>query len=372
MKMATRNKTTVMTFAGLLVSSGLMLSTSVQAEEILRIYNWSDYIAEDTIENFEKETGIKVTYDVYDSNDVLEAKLLSGNSGYDLVVPSSNFLAKQIQAGAFQKLDKALLTNNGNLDPAMMKRLEMADPGNQYAIPYLWGTNGIGYNVEKVKAALGGPLPENKLDLLLDPKYAAKLKDCGIAVVDSADEVMPQVLQYLGKDPNSTNKKDYKAVGEALAEIRPYVTYFHSSRYITDLANGDICLAYGFSGDIFQAADRADEAGNGQVIDYAIPSEGAQLWFDMMAIPADAKNAKNALTFMNYLLRPEVIAPITDYVVYANPNPASNDLIEKEILENPSIYPTPEVMDRLFISEVLPLKINRVRTRIWTRMKTGQ
>lgn len=354
------------------VLSGLVVSTGLHAEEVLRIYNWSDYIAEDTIENFEKETGIKVTYDVYDSNDVLEAKLLSGNSGYDLVVPSNNFLAKQIKAGAFQPLNKEWLTNWENLDPALMARLEMADPGNQYAVPYMWGTNGIGYNVEKVKERLGDDMPENMLDLLMDPKYAAKLQDCGIAVLDSADEVMPQVLQYLGKNPNSTDKDDYASAGEALAKIRPYVTYFHSSRYITDLANGDICLAFGFSGDVFQAAYRAEEAGNGQVIDYAIPSKGANIWFDMMAIPADSKNAENAHKFINYILRPEVIAPITDYVAYANPNPASNKLVDPDILGNPAIYPFQDVMEKLFVSEVLPLKISRVSNRTWTRMKTGQ
>lgn len=366
MKMVIRKKVTAIVMAGLMVSTGL------HAEEILRIYNWSDYIAEDTIENFEKETGIKVTYDVYDSNDVLEAKLLSGNSGYDLVVPSNNFLAKQIKAGAFQALDKSLLTNMGNLDPKLMKRLEMADPGNQYAIPYMWGTNGIGYNVEKVNAILGDDMPENKLDLLMDPKYVSRLQECGVAMLDSADEVLPQVLQYLGLNPNSTDKKDYEKAAEALAKIRPYITYFHSSRYITDLANGDICLAFGFSGDVFQAAYRAEEADNGQVIDYAIPSEGANIWFDMMAIPADAKNAKNAHIFMNYILRPEVVAPITDYVAYANPNPASNALIDQEVLNNPAIYPTQEVMDKLFVSEVMPLKISRVKNRLWTRMKTGQ
>lgn len=366
MKMVIRNKVSAIVLAGLMVSTGL------QAEEILRIYNWSDYIAEDTIENFEKETGIKVTYDVYDSNDVLEAKLLSGNSGYDLVVPSNNFLAKQIKAGAFQPLDKSLLPNSKNLDPKLMARLEMADPGNQYAIPYLWGTNGIGYNKEKVTAILGDNLPENKLDLLMDPQYVSKLKECGVAVLDAADEVFPQVLQYLGLNPNSTEKEDYEKAADALAKIRPHITYFHSSRYITDLANGDICLAFGFSGDIFQAAYRAEEAENGQVIEYAIPSAGANIWFDMMAIPADAKNAKNAHAFMNYIMRPEVIAPITDYVAYANPNPASNTLIDQDVLNNPSIYPTQEVMDKLFVSEVLPLKISRLKNRSWTRMKTGQ
>ncbi|RXJ74813.1 spermidine/putrescine ABC transporter substrate-binding protein PotF [Veronia nyctiphanis] len=355
-----------------LVLCSLALPMKAGAEEILRIYNWSDYIAEDTLANFEKETGIKVTYDVYDSNDVLEAKLLSGNSGYDIVVPSSSYLAKQIKAGVYQKLDKSKLTNSGNLDASLMKRLQNADPGNAHSIPYLWGTNGIGYNVDKVKAAIGGALPGNKLDLLFDPKYAAKLKDCGIAIVDAADEVFPQALHSLGLDPNSKNKADYKKAGEVLAKIRPYVTYFHSSRYITDLANGDICLAFGFSGDVFQAAYRAEEAGNGQNIEYAIPSDGAMLWFDTMAIPADAKNADNAHKFMNYVLRPEVIAPITDYVAYANPNPPSNKLLDPEVLNNPAIYPPAETLSKLFVAEVLPKKISREMTRIWTRMKTGK
>ncbi|MFD2180024.1 polyamine ABC transporter substrate-binding protein [Veronia pacifica] len=350
----------------------LALTFQASAEEILRIYNWSDYIAEDTIENFEKETGIKVTYDVYDGNDVLEAKLLSGNSGYDIVVPSSSYLAKQIKAGVYQKLDLTRLTNKGNLDVSLMKRLQNADPGNAHSIPYLWGTNGIGYNLDKVKAALGGELPENKLDLLFKSEYASKLKGCGIAIVDAADEVFPQVLHSLGLDPNSKNKADYKKAGKKLAEIRPNVAYFHSSRYITDLANGDICLAFGFSGDIFQAAYRAEEAGNGQNVVYAIPSDGAMLWFDTMAIPADAKNAANAHKFMNYILRPEVIAPITDYVAYANPNPPSNKLLDPEVLNNPAIYPPEETLAKLFVAEVLPKKISREMNRIWTRMKTGK
>ncbi|WP_434359229.1 polyamine ABC transporter substrate-binding protein [Parasalinivibrio latis] len=356
-----------------LIASTVMFSAGLQAQEELRIYNWSDYIAEDTLENFEKETGIKVTYDVYDSNDVLEAKLLSGNSGYDLVVPSNNFLAKQIKAGAFQPLDRSQLSNWDNLDEILLSQLsDAADPGNQYGMPYMWGTNGIGYNEDKVKAILGDDAPVDSIEILLNPEYVSKLSQCGVAMLDSADEVMPQVLQYLGLNPNSTKREDYEKVGEALAKVRPYITYFHSSRYITDLANGDICLAFGFSGDIFQAAYRAEEAENGQVVKYSIPKEGANLWFDMMAIPADAKNAKNAHVFLNYLLRPEVIAPITDYVAYANPNSASDELVDPEVRNDPSIYPTPDVLNKLFMSYVLPIKVDRIRTRLWTKMKTGQ
>ena len=283
------------------VTAGVFACSMANAEEVVHVYNWSDYIAEDTLANFEKETGIRVVYDVFDSNEVVEAKLLSGRSGYDLVVPSNNFLAKQINAGAFQKLDKSQLSNYNNLKPELMKQLEAADPRNEYSVPYLWGTTGIGYNVAKVKEVLGEDAPVDSLELLFNPKYAEKVSKCGMSFLDSADEMLPMALVYLGLDPNSTNSDDYVKAGEVLSKVRPYVTYFHSSRYITDLANGDICVAFGYSGDVFQAAARAEEAENGQEIGYAIPKEGANLWFDMLAIPADAKNAKNAHTFINYL-----------------------------------------------------------------------
>lgn len=361
-------------FAKSLVSlalGGLLASTSAQAETTLRIYNWSDYIAEDTIANFEKETGIKVVYDVFDSNETLEAKLLSGRSGYDIVVPTAHFLSKQIKAGAFQKLDKSQLPNMSHLDPILMQQLQKADPGNEYAVPYLWGTNGIGYNEKKVKEILGEDAPVDSLQLVLEPKYAEKLAKCGIAMLDSGDEIFPLVLNYMGLPGESTNAADYTKAAEKLKTVRPYIKYFHSSRYISDLANGDICVAVGYSGDVLQAAARAEEAGNGQVIKYSIPKEGSLLWFDMMAIPADAKEPKAALTFINYILRPEVIAPISNYVAYANPNKDAKPLVDEAITNNPGVYPSEEVLKTLWVSDVLPQKVLRAMTRAWTKVKGG-
>jgi len=355
-----------------LTLASLFCATSVQADQTVRIYNWSDYIAEDTIPNFTEQTKIKVVYDVFDSNETLEAKLLSGNSGYDVVVPTSNFLSKQIKAGAFQKLDKSKLPNLVHLDPILMKQLQKADPGNEYAIPYMWGTNGIGYNEKKVKEILGEDAPLNSWDLVFNPKYASKLTKCGIAMLDSADEIMPLALNYIGLPPDSTNKDDYKKAKAMLMQVRPYVTYFHSSKYIGDLANGNICVAIGYSGDVMQAADRADEAENGQVIKYSIPKEGSVLWFDMMAIPVDARSPQNALTFMNYIMEPKVSASITDYVSYANPNKDATALADPEITGNPSIYPDEATMQRLWVDDSLPKKVLRVRTRAWNDFKTGQ
>ncbi|MCL1141966.1 polyamine ABC transporter substrate-binding protein [Shewanella gaetbuli] len=355
-----------------LISASVFASTSLHAQEVVKMYNWSDYIAEDTLANFEKETGIRVIYDVFDSNEVLEAKLLSGRSGYDIVVPSNHFLAKQIKAGAFQKLDRSKLTNYANLKHDLMKQLQNADPGNEHSVPYLWGTNGIGYNIDKVKEVIGEDAPFDSLELIFNPKYAEKIASCGFSLLDSADDMLPQALIYLGLDPNSKNPADYEKAAEVLTKIRPYVTYFHSSRYISDLANGDICVAFGFSGDVFQAAARADEAGNGQKIGYSIPKEGANLWFDMLAIPQDATNVENAHKFINYLLRPDVIAPITNYVAYANPNVPAQELVEESIKNDPAIYPTQDVIDNLYIGDIRPMKIQRVVTRAWTKVKSGQ
>lgn len=355
-----------------LTLASLFVSASAQAAETVRIYNWSDYIAEDTVANFQKATGVEVVYDVFDSNETLEAKLLSGNSGYDIVVPTAHFLSKQIKAGAFQKLDKSKLPNLVNLDPTLMAQLQKADPGNEYAVPYLWGTNGIGYNVKKVKEILGDDAPVDSLDLILDPKYASKLAKCGIAILDSGDEVFPMVLNYIGLPPQSTNPADYAKAADKLMEVRPYITYFHSSRYISDLANGDICVAIGYSGDVFQAAARAEEAKNGHEIAYSIPKEGSALWFDMLAIPADAKNPDAALQFINYILEPKVIAPISDYVAYANPNKAATPLVDPAITSNPGIYPSPETLERLWVADVLPQKVLRTMTRSWSNVKTGK
>lgn len=309
----------------MLIGAGLTLAVSVQAASTVHIYNWSDYIGETTLADFEKATGIKPVYDVFDSNETLEGKLLAGRTGYDVVVPSNHFLGKQIKAGAFQKLDKSQLSNYANLDPVLLKRLEKNDPGNQYAVPYLWGTNGIGYNVEKVKAALG----VDKIDswaMLFEPENIKKLSSCGVSFLDSGDEMIPAMLNYLGLDPNSQNPEDYKKAEAQLLKIRPYVTYFNSSKYISDLANGEICVAAGFSGDIFQARERAEEAKKGIEIAYVIPKEGANLWFDMLAIPRDSSNVKEAHAFINYLLKPEVIAQVSDAVGYANPNPKAGEL----------------------------------------------
>jgi putrescine transport system substrate-binding protein len=355
----------------LLVGAGLTLAVSVQAAGTVHIYNWSDYIGENTLADFQKETGIKPVYDVFDSNETLEGKLLAGRTGYDVVVPSNHFLGKQIKAGAFQKLDKAQLPNYSNLDPVLLKRLEQNDPGNLYAVPYLWGTNGIGYNVDKVKAVLGVDTIDSWA-VVFEPENIKKLQSCGVAFLDSADEMMPTVLNYMGLDANSTNPEDYKKAEAKLLAVRPYVTYFHSSKYIADLANGDICVAIGFSGDMFQAKNRADEAKKGVNIAYSIPKEGGALWFDMLAIPKDAANVKQAHAFINYLLKPEVIAQVSDYVGYANPNPGSDKLMEQSIRTDEAVYPPQAVLDKTYVSIELPPNIQRLMTRSWTKVKSGK
>ncbi|MCU1749692.1 polyamine ABC transporter substrate-binding protein [Pseudomonas sp. 6D_7.1_Bac1] len=355
----------------MLVGAGLTLAVSVQAASTVHIYNWSDYIGQTTLADFEKATGIKPVYDVFDSNETLEGKLLAGRTGYDVVVPSNHFLGKQIKAGAFQKLDKSQLPNYSNLDPALLKRLEMNDPGNQYAVPYLWGTNGIGYNVDKVKAVLG----VDKIDswaVLFEPENIKKLSSCGVAFLDSADEMLPTVLNYMGLNANSTNPEDYKKAEAKLLAVRPYVTYFHSSKYISDLANGNICVAVGFSGDIFQAKARAAEAGKGVKVAYAIPKEGGALWFDMLAIPKDSANVKQAHAFINYVLKPDVIAQVSDAVGYANPNPGSDKLMEQSIRTDESVYPPQAVLEKAYVSIELPPTIQRLMTRSWTKVKSGK
>ena len=367
--MLTKKLTTSLT--SLALATGLMSGTT-HAEEVLNLYNWSDYIAEDTIANFEAETGIKVTYDVFDSNDVLEAKLLAGNSGYDLVVPSSSFLGRQIKAGVFQPLDKSKLSNYGDLDNALMERLTTVDPGNTHAIPYLWGTTGIGYNPEMVAAVLGNDAPVDSWDMLFKEENISKLASCGVNLLDSADEILPVVLNYLNLDPNSNNHADYKGpVADLMKMVRPHVTKFHSSNYINELANGDICFAVGWSGDILMAGDRAAEADNGVSVEYVIPQEGAPMWFDMLAIPADAANVENAHKFLNYILRPEVIAEITDYVWYANANASASAIIDEEILAHPGIYPSEEAKANLFTFEVMPPKVTRTMNRVWTDIRSS-
>ncbi len=341
-------------------------------EKVLNIYNWSDYIAEDTLDNFTKETGIKVTYDVFDSNEVLEAKLVSGSTGYDIVVPSLTFLARQIQAGVFQPLDKSKLGNWGNLDPKIMAEIARNDPGNAHAVNWLWGTTGIGYNVDKIKQRLGDKAPTDSLALFFDPANLAKLKDCGVYLLDTPSEILPIALKYLGEEPNSFDPVVIQKGFDQLMKLRPYITQFHSSEYINALANGDACIAIGWSGDIFQAKTRAEEADKGVHVQYYIPKEGAPMWFDMMAIPKDAKHPDNAHQFINYVMRPEVMAGISNYVAYANANKASYPLVDEETRNNPAIYPPEEVMATLFSLAVLPPEVDRLFNRGWTTLKTGK
>jgi putrescine transport system substrate-binding protein len=351
----------------------LMAAPAIAAEEkVLNISNWSDYIAPDTIEKFTAETGIKVNYDVYDSNEVLEAKLLAGKSGYDLVVPSASpFLARQIKAKVYRKIDKAKLKNYDNLDKQILASLTIADPGNAYGVPYLWRTTGFGYNIAKVRAALGDGAPLDSMAMIFDPEIAKKLAPCGISLLDSALDVFPAALAYLGRDPTSKNPSDLEAAVGVVSKIRPYVKKFHASQYINDLANGDLCIALGYSGDIVQARARAAEAKNGVEIAYTIPKEGAQLSTDMMAIPASAAHPDNAHRFIDFILRPEVIAAITNAVGYPNPNALATDMLEDDIRNDPSVYPPDEVRAKFFIDKPASADYERARTRAWTKVKSG-
>jgi len=344
----------------------------VEAEEpVLNIYNWSDYIAEDTIANFEERTGITVNYDVFDSNEVVEAKLLAGNTGYDIVVPTASFLERQIKAGVFGKLDRDQLSNWSNLDGDIMARVGKHDPDNQHAAVYMWGTTGIGFDEVKV-AEVFPDAPTDSWAMLFDPEVIAKLSACGVTLLDAPTEAVSAVLAYLGRDPNSEDLADLAAAEEVLMSIRPFVRYIHSSQQINDLANGEICVAMGWSGDMMIAADRASEAENGIEIAYSIPNQGTVIWFDMLAIPADAPHPNNAHLFINYLLEPEVAAAISNYVFYANPNSASVEFVEAEILEDPGIYPPDEVKAKLYPDLAHSAEYTRNLTRTWTRFKTGQ
>jgi putrescine transport system substrate-binding protein len=343
--------------------------------KVLNIYNWSDYIADDTLKKFEKETGIKVNYDNYDTNEILHAKLVAGNTGYDIVVPSSHFAKLQIEGGLLQKLDRSRLTNWGNLDPTLLKQLASVDPGNQYLVDWLWGYVTVGINIPKVKAALGSmPMPDNAWSLIFDPKYAAKLKSCGINFLDSASEVLPVAMLYAGKPPYSTNVADYDAAAKMLQSVRPYVTRFSSSGYINDLAGGSLCVVMGYSGDINISRARALDANPKQpaAIEALIPKGGATLFFDTMAIPKDAKNVANALLFINYILRPEVAASLTNKVFYANPNAASLKFVKKDVAENRTIFLSPEDKARMTPPNAVPQPIRRVQTRIFTNFKAGK
>ena len=346
-------------------------------EKRLHVYNWSDYIAPETIANFTRETGIAVTYDVYDGNEVLEAKLLAGHSGYDIVVPSASpFMARQIAAGAYLPLDKAKLPNLGNLDPQMLALAASADPGNAYGVPDLWSVTGLGYNTAMLERALGGPaashgVPRDSLALLFDPEIAAKLARCGIAVLDTPQEVIPAALDHLGIARGSRDIADLGRAAALVERLRPHIRRFHSSQYINDLAAGDICLALGYSGDVIQARNRAREAGSPVEIAFRVPREGAQMAIDMLGIPKDAPHPDNAHRFIDYILRPAVIAQITNAVSYPNPNLAATALVDPEIRDDPGIYPPPAVRRLLYIDAPAPRAYERVRNRAWNRVKSG-
>ena len=341
------------------------------ADEVVNISNWNGYIADDTLTTFTKETGIKATYDIHDSNEVLESKLMTGNTGYDVVSPSNHFLSRLIKAGAVQKLDKSQLPNWKNLDPVLLHKLEVNDPGNQYGYPYMWGTAGIGYNVEKIKAIFGNTDITRSWKLFFDEENIKKLSQCGVAIIDNPTQILPITLNYLGLPPHSHEPADYKKAEQALLKIRPYVQYFHASKYISDLANGNVCAVIGFNGDVVQAAASAKEANNGINIAYSIPDEGSTLWFDMVVMPKSAPHEKNGYAYMNYLLDPQVIANISNSIHYANPNLAADQYVVPAVKQDLAIYPPKTVLEKLFTVEELPAAIARLSTRLWTRLKTN-
>ena len=356
-----------------LLLAGAAPTQAADEEKVLNIYNWSDYIADDTVRNFEKETGIRVHYDNFDSNEILHAKLVAGKTGYDVVVPSSSWARVQIQNKLFAPLDKSRLPNLKNIDPAIAAQLAKVDPGNAYVVDWLWGYTTVGINVAKVKAALGGaPLPTNVWDLLFKPEYVSKLKSCGVSFLDSGDEVVPAALHYLGKSVASTNAADYKQALALLKSLRPDVTLFSSSGYINDLASGQVCVALGWSGDINIARHRAIDGRTGQDIQVLQPKNGALPFFDVMAIPKDAPHPKNALKWINYILRPEVAASLTNKVFYANPNKASKPFVLPQLANNPTLFPPPEDLSRMVgPPETWNNDIRRLQNRSFTKFKTG-
>jgi putrescine transport system substrate-binding protein len=359
--------------AAIVASTVLSLAaTSAFAQEkVVRVYNWSDYIDDSILKDFTKETGIEVVYDVFDSNEILETKLLAGGTGYDVVVPSAEYLGRQIEAGVFQKLDKSKLPNITNMWDVISKQVATYDPDNAYSVNYMWGTTGIGYNVKKVAELLPNA-PTDSWALVFDPQYAEKLAPCGIDMLDSGAEMITAALHYLGLDPNAKSAEDVEKAKDLLLKVRPFVRKFHSSEYVNGLANGDICVAVGFSGDMFQARDRAKEAGQGVEVAYSIPKEGALLFFDQLAIPADAPHVDNAHAFINYMMKPEVIAKATNYVSYANGNKASQPLINPDTLADKAVYPDDATLAKLYTKLPYDAKTQRLVTRAFTTVKTGQ
>jgi len=345
---------------------------AAQSGRVVNVYNWSDYVDPKVLEDFTKDTGIKVQYDTFDANETLETKLLAGKSGYDVVVPTAYFLDRQIKAGVFQKLDKARLKNLDNVWPDIAKRLAVYDPGNQYAVNYMWGTTGIGYNIKALRERLGADGKIDSWDIVFKPENLAKFKDCGVHMLDSADDIMPAALHYLGFNPNTTDAAELDKAADLLTKIRSSVRKFHSSEYLNALAGGEICLVVGWSGDIKQAQKRAVETKNGVEIGYSIPKEGAQMFFDNLAIPKDAGHVVEAHAFIDYLLRPDVAAKNSNLVAYANGNLASQALIDKSVFDDKSVYPDAATMSRLYTVSARDQKSQRLLNRLWTKVKTGR
>ncbi|MCR8825361.1 polyamine ABC transporter substrate-binding protein [Pseudosulfitobacter koreensis] len=358
-------KTMLSTVAALAVTA-----TSAMSEEV-RVYNWSDYIDESLLQQFEEETGIDLIYDVFDSNEVLETKMLAGSSGYDVVVPSGTFLQRQISAGAFQKLDKSQLPNLDNMWDVISDRVGKYDPGNEYAINYMWGTTGIGVNIDKVKEVLGEDAPVDSLALVFDPANMEKLQSCGVHFLDAPVELIPAALNYIGEDPDAQDAETIEKAEPVLSAVAPYVQKFHSSEYINALANGDICVAVGWSGDILQARDRAAEADNGVNIEYYAPKEGALMWFDNMAIPVDAPNPEGAHKFLNFIMDAQNMAAASNYVYYANGNKASQEFLVEDVIGDTAIYPDAETLENLYTTSPYDARTQRTVTRMWTKVKSG-
>jgi putrescine transport system substrate-binding protein len=351
----------------------VLISAPAQAEDrVVNFYNWSNYMAPDVLENFTRETGIKVVYDTFDANETLETRLMAGKSGYDVVVPTAYFLQRQITARIFQKLDKSKLPNLANAWPVVTQHLSTYDPGNLYAANYMWGTTGIGYNVKTVQKILGPDARIDSWDIVFKPENLAKFKDCGVHMLDSADDIFPAALSYLGLDPNSTKQADLEKAADLVSKVRPYVRKFHSSEYLSALATGEICLVVGWSGDIMQSRSRAAEAKSGVEIGYTIPKEGAQMFFDNLAIPADAQHVAEAYELINYLYRPDVAAKNSDFLSYANGNLASQKLIDPKILGDKNIYPDDATLAKLFVITARDPATQRIINRLWTRVKTGR
>ena len=366
-----------MRLIGLFVCAALCSAAptfAANGEQVVNVYNWTDYIAPKVLKQFQKETGIRVQYDTYDSNEVLESKLLVTGSGYDVVFPTARpYADKHLKHNVYLALDRSQVPNLKNLDPAIMHSLQDIDPGNKHVVPYTWGTTGIGYNRDKVIKRLGANAPLNTWALLFDPKNAAKLKDCGVAILDDGEEALHAMLIYLGRDPNSAKPEDLAAAVAGYKSIHPYIKYFHSSQYINDLAGGDICIAMGYSGDVVQARNRALEAKNNvQHVAYAHPKEGSILWVDLMAIPKDAPHAANAYKFVNFLLRGDVMASISNEIGYANANGAALPLLKADIRDDPVIYPNNAIRSHLRTARSLTPEEKRARTRAFTRIRSGQ